>query len=159
MPTLKSKKKLTLKRVAFVFYDTETRQNKLRRGPTDVNVHVPNLCVAQTVCDRCADMNDDDIVNANDNHGNPCGVCKHRENVFDGDDPVRGFVDYITSMDANAFFQFLRTSSDGSSSSFNLLLMKKKKEVDIKRQFEVSRENQKNGRRDSLSCSDRRYGS
>ncbi|XP_063984423.1 uncharacterized protein LOC135166260 isoform X2 [Diachasmimorpha longicaudata] len=65
----------------------------------------------------------------------------------------------IHRIDANAFFQFLRTSSDGSSSSFNLLLMKKKKEVDIKRQFEVSRENQKNGRRDSLSCSDRRYGS
>ncbi|XP_063994390.1 uncharacterized protein LOC135171709 [Diachasmimorpha longicaudata] len=98
MPTLKSKKKLTLKRVAFVFYDFETRQDELLQGTTDVNVHIPNLCVAQTVCDRCADMTDDDIVNANDNHGNPCGVCKHRENVFDGEDPVRGFVDYITSM-------------------------------------------------------------
>ncbi|XP_063975046.1 uncharacterized protein LOC135161428 [Diachasmimorpha longicaudata] len=98
IPTLKSKKKLTFKRVAFVFYHFETRQDELLQGTTDVNVHVPNLCVGQTVCDRCADMNDDDIVNANDNHGNPCGVCKHQENVFDGEDPVRGFVDYITSM-------------------------------------------------------------
>ncbi|KYN16237.1 hypothetical protein ALC57_11507, partial [Trachymyrmex cornetzi] len=42
-------------RVAFVFYDFETRQDETLEGTENVKIHIPTLCVAQQICETCAE--------------------------------------------------------------------------------------------------------
>ncbi|KAL6421672.1 hypothetical protein ACFW04_014487 [Cataglyphis niger] len=70
--TVPSKKE----RVAFVFYDFETRQDKTLEGTTIVKKHIPTLCVAQQICEACAKENNLSFV-----------FCH---------DPVKQFVDFAT---------------------------------------------------------------
>ncbi|KAL6427128.1 hypothetical protein ACFW04_008631 [Cataglyphis niger] len=51
--TVPSKKE----RVAFVFYDFETRQDETLEDTTTVKKHIPTLCVAQQICEACAKEN------------------------------------------------------------------------------------------------------
>ena len=73
-------------RVAFVFYDFETRQDETLEGTTSVKKHVPTLCVAQQICEACAQNNDMSV---------RCRWCGVREFVF-RNDPVKYFVDFAT---------------------------------------------------------------
>jgi len=43
-------------RVAFVFYDFETRQEETLERIEKVKIHVPILCVAQQICETCSGM-------------------------------------------------------------------------------------------------------
>ncbi|XP_070171517.1 uncharacterized protein [Polyergus mexicanus] len=73
-------------RVAFVFYDFETRQDESLEGTSNVKKHVPTLCVAQQICEACAKEN---------NLSARCRWCGVREFVF-RHDPVKQFVDFAT---------------------------------------------------------------
>ena len=73
-------------RVAFVFYDFETRQDATLKGTTNVKKHVPTLCVAQQICEECAESND---MSAR------CRWCGIREFIFKHD-PVKQFVEFAT---------------------------------------------------------------
>ncbi|XP_070167752.1 uncharacterized protein [Polyergus mexicanus] len=73
-------------RVAFVFYDFETRQDESLEGTSNVKKHVPTLCVAQQICEACAKEN---------NLSARCRWCGVREFVF-RHDPVKEFVDFAT---------------------------------------------------------------
>jgi len=44
-------------RVAFVFYDFETCQDETLEGTENVKIHVLTLCVAQQICETCAEIN------------------------------------------------------------------------------------------------------
>jgi len=48
-------------RVAFIFYDFETRQDQTLQGTANVKIHVPTLCVAQQICEACADINETSV--------------------------------------------------------------------------------------------------
>ncbi|KAL6419074.1 hypothetical protein ACFW04_011589 [Cataglyphis niger] len=67
--TVPSKKE----RVAFVFYDFETRQDETLEGTTIVKKHIPTLCVAQQICEACAKENNLSV---------RCRWCGVREFVF-----------------------------------------------------------------------------
>jgi len=73
-------------RVAFVFYDFETRQDETLEGTENVKIHVPTLCVAQQICGTCAEIDDMSV---------RCRWCGVREFIF-RDDPVKQFVDFAT---------------------------------------------------------------
>ncbi|KAL6419167.1 hypothetical protein ACFW04_014044 [Cataglyphis niger] len=73
-------------RVAFVFYDFETRQDETLEGTTTVKRHIPTLCVAQQICEECAKENDMSV---------RCRWCGIREFIF-RHDPVKQFVDFST---------------------------------------------------------------
>ena len=73
-------------RVAFVFYDFETRQDETIEGTVSVKKHIPTLCVAQQICEECAQNNDISV---------RCRWCGVREFVF-RNDPVKHFVDFAT---------------------------------------------------------------
>ncbi|XP_020297690.1 LOW QUALITY PROTEIN: uncharacterized protein LOC109862147 [Pseudomyrmex gracilis] len=73
-------------RVAFVFYDFETRQDETLEGTASVKIHMPTLCVAQQICVACAGEDDMTV---------RCRWCGVRKFVF-RDDPVRQFVDFVT---------------------------------------------------------------
>ncbi|XP_029169631.1 uncharacterized protein LOC114939497 [Nylanderia fulva] len=73
-------------RVAFVFYDFETRQDETLEGTTSAKRHIPTLCVAQQICEACAQNNDISV---------RCHWCGVREFVF-RNDPVKYFVDFAT---------------------------------------------------------------
>lgn len=66
------------KKYAIVFYDFETR--------SDDNVHHPNLCIASQICHRC---DRDETENPN------CVNCGERTRVFEGENCVSDFIDYI----------------------------------------------------------------
>ncbi|XP_067203729.1 uncharacterized protein [Linepithema humile] len=76
----------TESRVAFVFYDFETRQDDTLQGTASVNIHVPTLCVAQQICETCAEIEDTSV---------RCRWCSIREYIFRRD-PVKEFVDFAT---------------------------------------------------------------
>ncbi|KAL6417359.1 hypothetical protein ACFW04_012817 [Cataglyphis niger] len=67
--TVPSKKE----RVAFVFYDFETRQDETLEGRTTVKKYIPTLCVAQQICEACAKENNLSV---------RCRWCGVREFVF-----------------------------------------------------------------------------
>ncbi|XP_072758699.1 uncharacterized protein [Anoplolepis gracilipes] len=48
-------------RVAFVFYDFETRQDETFQGTSNVKIHVPTLCVAHQICESCAEINETSV--------------------------------------------------------------------------------------------------
>jgi G:T-mismatch repair DNA endonuclease (very short patch repair protein) len=73
-------------RVAFVFYDFETRQDETLEGTENVKVHVPTLCVAQQICESCAAL---DVMSER------CRWCGVREFIFQRD-PIKEFVDFAT---------------------------------------------------------------
>ncbi|KYN38088.1 hypothetical protein ALC56_07548 [Trachymyrmex septentrionalis] len=73
-------------RVAFVFYDFETRQDETLEGTENVRIHVPTLCVAQQICEACAGIEAMSL---------RCRWCGVREFVFSRD-PVKEFVDFAT---------------------------------------------------------------
>jgi len=73
-------------RVAFVFYDFETRQDETLEGTENIKIHVPTLCVAQQICGTCAEIDDMSV---------RCRWCGVREFIF-RDDPVKQFVDFAT---------------------------------------------------------------
>ncbi|KYN42035.1 putative DNA polymerase [Trachymyrmex septentrionalis] len=73
-------------RVAFVFYDFETRQDETLEGTENVRIHVPTLCVAQQICEACAEIETMSL---------RCRWCGVREFVFSRD-PVKEFVDFAT---------------------------------------------------------------
>ncbi|XP_018359503.1 PREDICTED: rho GTPase-activating protein gacV-like [Trachymyrmex cornetzi] len=52
------KDKFKRDRVAFVFYDFETRQDETYEGTENVKIHVPILCVAHQICETCAEIDD-----------------------------------------------------------------------------------------------------
>ncbi|XP_074115793.1 uncharacterized protein LOC141538310 [Cotesia typhae] len=56
-----------------------------------MNIHVPNLCVVQQVCNVCCDIDDLELGTTRP-WCNNCGVC---EAIFHGEDCVEKFVDYI----------------------------------------------------------------
>ena len=62
------------KSVLFVFYDFEARQEDVYQGDETVRIHVPNLSVAQQVCNECMDMEND--------FTNLCASCDVREYIF-----------------------------------------------------------------------------
>ncbi|XP_011859145.1 PREDICTED: uncharacterized protein LOC105556661 [Vollenhovia emeryi] len=74
-------------RVAFVFYDFETRQDETLEGCESGKIHVPTLCVAQQICEECSTIEDTTSVR--------CRWCGVREFVF-RHDPVKQFVDFAT---------------------------------------------------------------
>jgi len=45
-------------RVAFVFYDFETRQDETLEETENVKIHVPTLCVKQQICETCTEIDD-----------------------------------------------------------------------------------------------------
>jgi len=69
-----------------VFYDFETRQDETLEGTENVKIHIPTLCVAQQICETCAEINDMSV------RYRWCGVCKFTFR----DDPVKQFVDFAT---------------------------------------------------------------
>ncbi|KYN19310.1 hypothetical protein ALC57_08361, partial [Trachymyrmex cornetzi] len=73
-------------RVAFVFYDFETRQDETLEGTENVKIHIPTLCVAQQICETCAEIQE---------MSTRCRWCGVREFVF-RHDPVKEFVDFAT---------------------------------------------------------------
>jgi len=73
-------------RVAFVFYDFETRQDGTLEGTENVKIHVSTLCVAQQICETCAGIDDTSV------RYRWCGV---HEFTF-RDDLVKRFVDFAT---------------------------------------------------------------
>ncbi|XP_025155139.1 uncharacterized protein LOC112588681 [Harpegnathos saltator] len=73
-------------RVAFVFYDFETRQDDVVEGSENVKTHVVTLCVAQQICDSCIEIDDMTV---------RCRWCGVRELIF-RNDPVKQFVDFVT---------------------------------------------------------------
>jgi len=73
-------------RVAFVFYDFETRQDETLQGTENVRIHVPTLCVAQQICEACAGIETMSL---------RCRWCGVREFVFSRD-PIKEFVDFAT---------------------------------------------------------------
>ncbi|XP_044591938.1 uncharacterized protein LOC123270042 [Cotesia glomerata] len=77
--------------VKFVFYDLETRQDDKFHGSEKMNIHVPNLCVAQQVCNVCCDTDDFELGKERP-LCDQCGVC---ETIFHGEDCVNKFVDYV----------------------------------------------------------------
>ncbi|CAD6239806.1 GSCOCG00012572001-RA-CDS [Cotesia congregata] len=77
--------------VKFVYYDFETRQDDKFHGSEKMNIHVPNLCVAQQVCNVCCDIDDLELSTTRP-WCNNCGVC---ETIFHGEDCVEKFVDYV----------------------------------------------------------------
>ncbi|XP_067216278.1 uncharacterized protein [Linepithema humile] len=76
----------TENRSAFVFYDFETRQDETLRGTANVKIHVPILCVAQQICESCAEIEDMSV---------RCLWCGIREFTF-RHDPVKEFVNFAT---------------------------------------------------------------
>lgn len=82
MQPLKPKKK---SKVLYVFYDFETRQDKLVEGHDDVYEHEVNLCVLQQACTVCID---------NEDLTRLCHSCGIREHVFKTE-PVKQFVEYV----------------------------------------------------------------
>ncbi|KYQ50354.1 putative DNA polymerase [Trachymyrmex zeteki] len=72
-------------RTASVFYDCETRQNESMNG-TEIKIHVPTLCIAQQICDSCAEVHD---------LSQHCRWCGAHEFVFRRD-PVGEFVECVT---------------------------------------------------------------
>ncbi|XP_067210247.1 uncharacterized protein [Linepithema humile] len=76
----------TENRSAFVFYDFETRQDETLRGTANVKIHVPTLCVAQQICESCAEIEDMSV---------RCRWCGIREFTF-RHDPVKEFVNFAT---------------------------------------------------------------
>ncbi|XP_070171144.1 uncharacterized protein, partial [Polyergus mexicanus] len=72
--------------VAFIFYDFETRQDETLEGTMNVKKHVPTLCVAQQICEACAQENDMSV---------RCRWCGIREFIF-RHDPVKQFVEFAT---------------------------------------------------------------
>lgn len=71
----------------FVFFDTETRQDKVLREK--VFQHVPTLIVAHIVCDRC--LNTSNMTKDIDD----CSYCGTLEHVFEGDDIAGKFGDFL----------------------------------------------------------------
>lgn len=84
--TDESKSKSKKGRVAFIFYDFETRQDESLEGTNSVKKHIPTLCVAQQICEACALENDMSI---------RCRWCGIREFIFKLN-PVKQFVDFAT---------------------------------------------------------------
>ncbi|KYN11983.1 hypothetical protein ALC57_15877 [Trachymyrmex cornetzi] len=82
-PKVKDKKR---DRVAFVFYDFETRQDETYEGTENVKIHVPTLCVAHQICETCAEIDDMSV---------RCRWCGVREFIF-RDNPVKQFVELVT---------------------------------------------------------------
>ncbi|XP_072761952.1 uncharacterized protein [Anoplolepis gracilipes] len=73
-------------RIAFVFYDFETRQDETLQGTTNVKIHVPTLCVAHQICELCAEINETSV---------RCRWCGIREYIFHRN-PIQEFVDFVT---------------------------------------------------------------
>ncbi|XP_036144598.1 uncharacterized protein LOC118646236 [Monomorium pharaonis] len=73
-------------RVAFVFYDFETRQDEVLEASENTYLHVPTLCIAHQVCEACSAVEEDAA---------RCRWCGIRDFVF-RDDPVKQFVDFVT---------------------------------------------------------------
>ena len=73
-------------RTAFIFYDFETRQDETLQGCANTNIHVPTLCVAQQICESCADSVDTST---------RCRWCGVRDFVFKRD-PVKQLVELAT---------------------------------------------------------------
>ena len=66
----------------YVFCDFVTRQDEVYKNHESMRVHVPNICVAQQVCDDCVDIYDLSIM---------CNTCGVREYIFKND-PVKCLV-------------------------------------------------------------------
>ncbi|XP_044594829.1 uncharacterized protein LOC123272194 [Cotesia glomerata] len=80
--------------VKFVYYDLETRQDDKLHGSEKMNIHVPNLCIAQQVCNVCCDTDDLELGEKRP-LCDSCGIC---ETVFHGEDYVKKFVDYVLEL-------------------------------------------------------------
>ncbi|XP_033213572.1 uncharacterized protein LOC117170699 [Belonocnema kinseyi] len=74
------------KKVAYTFYDFETQQSESVVGQESTKIHVPNLCVAQQVCDECMDDPDPNV---------RCKWCDIRQYIF-SEDPVSEFTKFAT---------------------------------------------------------------
>ncbi|KAL6421648.1 hypothetical protein ACFW04_014566 [Cataglyphis niger] len=83
-------------RVAFMFYDFETRQDETLEGTTTVKKHILTLCVVQQICEACAKENNLSV---------RCRWCGVQEFVF-CHDPVKQFVDFATRA-TKCFNQFI----------------------------------------------------
>lgn len=71
----------------FVFFDFETTQNDRLPTATEKFEHKVNLCVAQQVCRYC--MNDFDNLEIN------CEYCGKREHIFEGENSLKYFMEYL----------------------------------------------------------------
>lgn len=93
MSVIKQKSSLNndgLPKVAFIFYDFETTQEKIVEGRKDViKIHEPNLCVAQQVCEKCM----------NNEFGERCAFCGGGVNVEFHDNTVENFMKFVLDED------------------------------------------------------------
>lgn len=73
------------KKIQYIFFDFECRQDTSFENHETTKIHIPNLCVAHVVCSEC--MEYDDI-------NQKCISCGDRELIFTGDDTVKDFVNF-----------------------------------------------------------------
>ncbi|KAF2894175.1 hypothetical protein ILUMI_11998 [Ignelater luminosus] len=78
-------KKPKLKNTLFVFFDLETRQEKLKSDNSYVKIHEPNLCVTMHCCSECYENYE----------LKTCNKCDNRENIFFEDNCISKFIDYL----------------------------------------------------------------
>lgn len=77
-------KKIRPKRFVIIFYDIECTQNTKHDENCDSYTHLPNLCIAEQVCNECT--NDGEIAE--------CKNCKQRVHVFKGKRCIEEFIDF-----------------------------------------------------------------
>ena len=71
------------KKILFIFYDFETRQDENIPGDSKSVKHVPTLCIAQITCTDCLN---------NSNISDNCETCGVREMIFKND-PIRELIE------------------------------------------------------------------
>lgn len=91
VPKYETKRKID-QRYLYVMCDLETMQNTLlnkfkSKGKADRFVHVPNLCVLQSVCTDCIDNGSDITI--------PCRTCGVREYIFNDTNCISNLLDYL----------------------------------------------------------------
>lgn len=70
-----------------LFFDLETRQERIHPTIPNAKIHEPNLCVLQQCCDACIDSEINDR--------SQCGKCAVRQRILEGSRVIQRFMDLV----------------------------------------------------------------
>ncbi|MCP4051778.1 MAG: hypothetical protein GY739_01730 [Mesoflavibacter sp.] len=128
----KKKEKLREQSIkGFVFYDFESRQERPDDDNNEARVHEPNYLVAQTVCDKCEE---------NWKADGWCSNCGDHEIVFEGDDCVENFCNWLFTDHFKGFVAMAHYAKSYDNQFILAYLLKRGTKVDnINRGLEIMR--------------------